>query len=305
MDPEAGRQQAAVRASLDLGGLLVERVVDLEDTPFSLFDIYPDAKPEHVPLLGRLLDARTFEPESGNLLLSFHSILVRVGGSTILVDTCCGNDKRRAARPAWDRRDGPFLANLAAAGVRPEEVDFVMCTHLHADHVGWNTRLVDGRWVPTFPNAQYLFAEAEYAHWKAAHERAAPEAPILYGSFADSVLPVVRSGQAVMVGPTHSPVTGVHLEPVPGHTPGNVMVRLEGSRSRAVCSGDVVHHPAQFVFPDWSTRFCTDPAQSRESRRQFVERTADTADYVLPAHFQEPSFGRIVRDGRRYRFLAP
>jgi len=290
-------------APLDLGGVTIDRVVDLENTPFSLFDIYPDATPEDVPLLARRLDPRTFDAARGDLLLSFHALLLRVGGRTILVDTCCGNDKSRPARPAWDGRDGPFIANLAAAGVRPEDVDFVLCTHLHADHVGWNTRLLDGRWVPTFPNAQYLFAEAEYRHWKAMHDRAGPGAPILYGAFADSVLPVVERGQAVMVGPTHSPVAGVELEPVPGHTPGNVVVRVEGSRGRAVCCGDVLHHPAQFVFPDWSTRFCTDPARSRASRRRFIEQAADGPDFVLPAHFQAPWSGRVVRDGVHYRFV--
>lgn len=301
MDFEA-TSDTAEPDTLDLGGITISRIIDLADTAFSLFDIYPDATPEDVATLAGRLGADCFEAAAQCVLLSFHALLLRRGDCTILVDTCCGNDKQRPARPVWNARQGPFLDNLAAAGVAPEDVDFIMCTHLHADHVGWNTRLSNGRWVPTFANAQYLFAEAEYAHWKAQHDQAGPDAPILYGSFVDSVLPVVKSGQAVMVAPDHSPTTGIHLQPTPGHTPGNVVVWVEGDSHRAVCSGDVLHHAAQLIFPDWSTRFCSDPARSRATRKSFIAQTADTTDYVLPAHFQGPSFGRILRDGPVYRF---
>jgi glyoxylase-like metal-dependent hydrolase (beta-lactamase superfamily II) len=227
---------------------------------------------------------------------------VRTGRYTILVDSCIGNDKDRPTRPKWHRRQGDFLTQLAAAGVTPDDVDFVMCTHLHADHVGWNTRLVNGAWVPTFPKAQYLIAEPEYAHWKRQHDSNPPE-PVLHGSFADSVLPVVQAGQAVMVRMDHEVEAGLHLEPAVGHTPGNVVIHVQNEGRHAVLLGDVLHHPVQLAYPEWSTRFCEDPAQSAKTRRGLIECYADTQTRLVTAHFAAPTFGRAVRDGASFGFV--
>ena len=268
--------------------------------PFPAGAIYPDATPDAVQAAAARFGPRFIDAARGDLLLSFHCFVVRTPQHTILVDTCVGNDKPRAARPHWHMRSGGFLTALAQAGVRPEDVDFVMCTHLHADHVGWNTRLVDGVWKPTFPRAQYVMAETEYTYW---HDRHATEGDgLLYGSFADSVLPVGASGQAVMVPSNHSVAPGVALEPAPGHTPGNVILHVMDANQHAILCGDVLHHPIQLLHPAWSTRFCTDPAQSRETRKAFVERFAGSDTRVLAAHFQAPTGGRIVRDGSGYGF---
>jgi len=181
---------------ISIGRFKIARIVDLDDAPFSARVVYPDSTTEIIRAAQRRLGARFIDPASLDLLLSFHCYVVRTERHTILVDTCVGNDKHRPTRPAWNHRQGPFLDRLRRAGVAPEDVDFVMCTHLHADHVGWNTRLVEGRWVTTFPKAQYLIAETEYRFWLGEHE-SRPSVPVTYGSFEDSVLPVVTSGQAV------------------------------------------------------------------------------------------------------------
>ena len=288
----------------DLGAIRIDRIVDLDRTPFSVFDIYPDAQPASFPALAARLPRDVVDVANAALLLSFHSLLIRVDGLNILVDTCCGDHKERPQRPAWHRRQGPYLANLAAAGVSVEDIDIVMCTHLHADHVGWNTRLENGRWVPTFPNARYLFSEIEYCHWEAQHTLADAASPILYGSFADSVLPVMKSGQAELVGDRHRAHPKVELLAAPGHTPGNLLIRLAGDDREAVLCGDVLHHPIQLLQPLWSTRFCADPQRSRQTRLALLDEVADRGDAVLPAHFRSPWVGRVVRDGSVYRFEA-
>jgi len=285
-----------------VGGVSINRIVDLENSPFEAAAIYPDATLDIVrPLVERFGELH-FDAASLDLLLSFHAYLIRTDKHTILLDLCCGNDKKRPTRPAWHLRDGPFLDNLAAAGVQSEDVDFVLCTHLHADHVGWNTRLINGDWVPTFTNAQYLFAEKEYDHWRREHENN-PEESVLYGSYLDSVLPVIDSGQAKLVAPNHAVENGVYLEPAFGHTPGNVMLHVEDGGDHAILCGDAIHHPVQLAYPDWSTGFCTDPIQSRSTRMALLEDYADTKTLLLPAHFQSPDYGQIGRDGNGYRIL--
>jgi len=283
-----------------VGAVSVRRVAELENIPFAASDIYADQSEDIIRGLKDIFGARHIDPKSLALLLSFHSFVVRSGGRTILVDACVGNHKARPTRPAWHLRDGAFLADLAAAGVAPEDVDVVLCTHLHADHVGWNTKLENGAWKPTFPNAEYLFAEKEYAHWKQQFD-ANPTEPLNYGSFEDSVLPVVAAGQATMVAGDHRVESGIYLEPAYGHTPGNVLVHLEGGGDHAILSGDVIHHLVQLAHPDWSTNFCFDGDQSRRTRIGLLESYAGTKTLLLPAHFQAPEYGRIQRDGKQFR----
>ncbi len=292
--------------NLAIGQFTIDRLAELEDVPMPPNNMFPDAteavlRAEQPRLGPRHIDA------SLTLLLSFNSFVVRTGKHTILVDACIGNDKERVERPHWHRRKGPFLDHLAGLGVAPEQVDFVLCTHLHADHVGWNTKLVNGQWVPTFPKAQYLFAEAEYAHWKRCHD-ASPGEPLMHGSFADSVLPVVRSGQATMVAMNHRVQAGVQLEPAVGHTPGNVVLHIEDGGGHAVLLGDVMHHPIQLAHPEWSTHFCFDAVQSRQTRRTLLERFAGSQTRLLTAHFQAPApkrsnAVRVVRDGAAFGYV--
>ena len=233
--------------------------------------------------------------------MSLHSYVIRTARHTILVDTCIGNDKHRPDTKSWHMRDSCFLSDLAALGVAPEAVDFVLCTHLHVDHVGWNTRLDNGRWVPTFPNATYLFHRVEYDYWET-HEMDSSVGSGLTPreSFVDSVLPVVEAGQAALVEGDYAIDDSLRLEPSPGHSPGHVFLNLDSAGSSAVFTGDVMHHPVQVALPEWNSRYCYEPAQSRATREAIVDRCADTATVLLAAHFPEPVAGRIIStDGRR------
>lgn len=240
------------------------------------------------------------EPETNKIILAIQSYILRTPRHTILVDTCVGNNKPRPGRPMFDQLNLPYLADLAAAGVRPEEVDFVLCTHLHVDHVGWNTQLVDGRWVPTFPNAKYIFARTEYEFWRQRHLDGT-EGPVP-NVYDDSVLPVMEAGQAVLVDMDHQIDDGMWFEPAPGHTAGNVVLNLQSEGARAVLSGDVMHHPLQLVRPEWSSRACEDPVQSAATRRALIERYADTDTLIAPAHFASPSMGHIVSRGDAFGY---
>lgn len=281
------------------GSTKISRVIDLESVPYPFDAIYPDATEEIIRQLAERLPEQHFSDSKTEVHLSFHSYLVRTEHHTILVDMCCGNDKDRPARPVWHMRNGPFLENLSSAGVTREDVDYVMCTHLHADHVGWNTMLDNGEWVPTFPNAQYLFAEKEFDYWQGLHDANPPE-PVMYGSFADSVLPVMDTGQAVLVAGDHEVGSGVHLEPAYGHTPGNVVIHVEDGDGHAVLCGDTIHHPVQLIHPEWSTNFCADQDQSRATRLALMNEYAGTDSILLPAHFQAPEYGQLRRDGKAF-----
>ena len=201
-------------------------------------------------------------------------------------------------------QNAPFIEELANVGVHPEEVDFVLCTHLHVDHVGWNTKLVDGRWVPTFPNAKYIFSRNEYELWESRHENgAAVPVPLVY---EDSVLPIVEAGQAIIVEDTHQIDDGMWLEPAPGHTPGHVMLNLKSREETALMSGDAIHHPIQLIRPEWSSRACEDPHMSAVSRTKMLERVADTNTLLCPAHFGSPTMGHVIshpNGGFRYRLI--
>ncbi len=286
--------------ALRIGDFEVHRLADFAGPSFPPAEFFPDFDPEVLRENAELLGPSLIDPESGMLVMSFHCFLVKTPRHKILIDTCLGNDKERPSRPRWHRLKSSWLADLAAAGARPEEVDYVMCTHLHWDHVGWNTRLVDGSWVPTFPNARYLMARREFGHWQEVH-RGGEESPHSL-SFADSVLPVVKSGQAVLVEDDFAFEDGLSFESAPGHTPGNVVIHALSRGQRGVFMGDVIHHPLQLLRPDWSTRACSDLLLSRQTRERLIEEHCEKGSLVLPAHFPPPSAGRILRHKRAYRF---
>jgi glyoxylase-like metal-dependent hydrolase (beta-lactamase superfamily II) len=288
----------------NVGEFQISRVIESEVPIFDPMVFLPDADADVVAANKDWMIPRYMEAESGLLIFAFQSYIIRTARHTILVDTCVGNDKPRPARPQWHMMNGPYLADLAAAGVQPEEVDFVLCTHLHVDHAGWNTRLVDGRWVPTFPNAKYIFARTEYELWEGRHE-SGNDGPVP-SVFEDSVLPVMEAGQAVLVDMDHQIGEGIWFEPAPGHTDGSVVVNLSSGTETAVLSGDVIHHPIQLVRPDWSSRACEDRVLSATTRRALIERYADTDTLLAPAHFASPTMGHIVTKGEAfgYRLLG-
>ncbi len=293
----------------NLGNLAIDSVVESEGPFFKLDFLLPDAPPDLIAANAEWLAPIFYDPASALLRLSFHSFVIRTRHHTILVDGCVGNDKERPLRPNWHRKQFPFIARLAALGVRPDDVDFVLCTHLHADHVGWNTKLDNGRWVPTFPKARYIFSKTEYAHWEREHRAALATgaAPPNHGSFADSVLPVVEAKRADLVADDHAIDDGLWLEAAPGHTPGNVVLHARGDGKtggdgHAIFLGDIVHSAVQFAAPAISSRFCADPEASRRSRRGLIERFAERDTIVLAAHFPAPTAGRILRHKDAFRF---
>lgn len=282
--------------AITVGDAVLVRVEEIIDTSFTAQGFFPAFDPEALgPHLSWLVPRHYIE-ERGALVLSMHSWVVRTGRHVVLVDTCIGNDKDRMPREHWHRLRTPFLQRLRAAGVEPEAVDYVMCTHMHADHVGWNTVREDGRWVPTFPRARYLFSRIEYEHWVAHPD----PSPIRRNALADSVLPIVAAGRAEMIEDGHE-VDGVFtVELAPGHTPGNVHIRLVSRGSEAVFAGDSIHHPIQVYRPDWSTVACFDPVASAASRRGLLERCCERQTLLFPAHFAAPHGGRVHEAGGRF-----
>jgi glyoxylase-like metal-dependent hydrolase (beta-lactamase superfamily II) len=273
--------------------------VESEGPLLSPFEIFGDCTQAHLDANRDWLVPRFQDAASGLLTITIQSFLVRQPGLTILVDSCGGNDKERA-RPHFHRQRGPWLDTLRASGVAPEQIDVVLCTHLHVDHVGWNTRLENGRWVPTFPNARYLIAQREWDYWRTA----GPAALQRTGDFiTDSVLPIIESGQADMIGDEHAIRSDISVEPAHGHTPGQKMMRLGSGGREALLIADLMHHALQVRYPEWSTRFCVDPDQARQTRIKFFQQNADSGRLVFPCHFPSPTGGRILRDGAGYRFV--
>ena len=287
-----------------VGAYEITRVAEIDRMGVDPKFLFGNVTPEILAANRDWLGPRLIEPDD-RLVLSFHTYVVRTPHHVILVDTCNGNDKPRPSMLAWNMMKTPYLENLAAAGVRPEDVDYVMCTHLHTDHVGWNTRLVDGKWVPTFPNAKYLMAKVEFDYFNGVH-RSNPPLPVNRGSFIDSVLPIVEHNRAVMVATDHvlegSVGNGIWLEHSPGHTPGGVQIRVAAKDGRATMSGDIIHHPLQFAEPVLSNPADVDPARAVTTKLKLMNECADSDLVLLTGHFPEPTLGKVTRHGERFRF---
>jgi glyoxylase-like metal-dependent hydrolase (beta-lactamase superfamily II) len=284
-------------ADFSLGQITVHRIVESICREFAPLEFFPQTTPADWAKHRGWMEPRALDPASGNLVLPIQGFLVRTRHHTILVDTCVGDHKPREARPFWHRlKLNTFLPRLAAAGVRPEDVDYVMCTHLHWDHVGWNTRLSDGRWVPTFPNAKYIFAKREWDSFEDFH-RKTPQP-----HYFDSLLPVVEAKQAQFVDMDFALDDEVRLEPTPGHTPGHVAVRLASGGAQAVITGDCIHSPVQCLEPAWVMRADADHEQAARTRKRFLESCSEKPITVCATHFPEPSIGRVVRRGDAFWF---
>lgn len=272
-----------------VGDARISRVVEIEGASPGTF-FFAEGTPEK--LLQQAWLKPHFMTDEGRLNAAIHCFIVESRGKTIAVDTCVGNDKPRAIKN-WNLRQGRFLEDLAEAGFPRERIDTVLCTHLHVDHVGWNTMLKDGKWVPTFPNARYLFGAKEFVHWSAAtdeSDRAIQQ---------DSVRPIMDAGLAQLVGMDHRITPEVWLEPTPGHTPGHVSVRISSKGGDAVITGDLMHHPVQCALPDMAARFDADPAAARRTRREFLEKYKDGKVLVLGTHFATPTAGYVRSSGTR------
>jgi len=280
---------------LHVGDLTIHRIIEQETTFLPATDLFPALTPDI--LAGNrqwMRQAGALDAEDV-LILCFQSYIVRTPHHTVLVDSCIGNDKPRPLRPKWNMKtDGTYMRALAEAGFSVGDIDFVMCTHLHVDHVGWNTRLQDGRWIPTFPNARYIFGKAEFDYWKEQNVKA--EVP----PFVDSVLPVVEARRADIVGNDYVIGDHVRIVPTPGHTPGHVAFSFGRGKDDAVFSGDLMHSPLQTRYPELSAKFDVDQAQAAATRRNFLERYCDTDTLCCTAHFPSPSTGKIRRSGNGF-----
>ncbi len=236
-------------------------------------------------------------PEQDRLVTSIHSWLIRTKHHTILLDCCGGNHKSRPGFPRFHQQNHPYLQRLRDAGVAPQDIDIVLCTHLHSDHVGWNTMLKDGRWVPTFPNAKYLFSRLEH---DLGDPRGNPEAEADLQrkySYRDSVLPVIEAGQAVIVDGEHALDDTLTIVAAPGHTRGHMAMWLASSVQRALFAGDVLHHPLQIYAPHWNSAFCEQPNVARATRMQMLELCVEHRAKLFPAHFGFPHVARVLRAG--------
>jgi glyoxylase-like metal-dependent hydrolase (beta-lactamase superfamily II) len=279
--------------AIQLGDILIDRIVELE-TPFMTpAAMFPDAPPEAFEAHRHWLEPWALCPHSGKLIIAIQTWIIHTPRHLVLVDTCIGCGKTNRYFPEWHQRsDTQWLRSLLAKGIDPAQVDYVFCTHLHGDHCGWNTQLVDGRWVPTFPNATYIISEPELRHTASANSPA----------YQESVLPVIEAGLVKAVTTDFELDEHLWLEATPGHTPGHVAVHLRSGNENAVLCGDLIHSPLQCHHPEWRYWIDSDPQQAIATRKRFLQEQCETQRLVLPAHFPGKSAGFVDTAGPAYSF---
>ncbi len=282
--------------SWQVGAVKVTRVVEMEIPIAPENAIFKQATSVALRAIPWLYP--NFVNDQDQMLLSMHALLVEAPGLRLVVDTCVGNDKPRAGMTGPNGLSTNFLEKVAEAGWTRESVDVVICTHMHVDHVGWNTMLEDGKWVPTFPNARYLFGKTEFAHWSA--EGDAEQQAIL----ADSVQPILDAGLAEFVDMDYRVSPEVYLVPTTGHTPGHVSVMIESSGETAVITGDMTHHPCQLAHPDWSPSFDSDQDAAAVTRAKMFAEWADQPILVIGTHYAAPTAGHVKREGAGFRLFS-
>jgi glyoxylase-like metal-dependent hydrolase (beta-lactamase superfamily II) len=287
-----------------VGKATVTRIEETYQPVYSLKELFPEFSEEIFREHQHWLAPNHYDLASRKIKLSVHSWLLQIGGQKILIDACCGNHKLRPTRPWWNMLNTPYLERLAAAGARPDEIDLVMCTHLHHDHVGWNTQLRDGKWVPTFPNARYVFSRPDVEYFQKM-DIDPKTAPAEFGTFRECVLPVIDAGRAELVTGPHRLNDQIEIAPAPGHSPGHVVFKLESGGAHAAFIGDVFHHLLQVYYPSWNFPKNSDPEQARTSRRAVLEHCASKGALVLPGHVGAPFGGYIdaAEKGFRPRFI--
>ena len=279
-----------------IGEVEIVQVVEMEDNElFSTF--IPEAKPEKV--LGIEWLRPHFMDESGKLKALVQSFIIKSNGKNILIDTCNGNGKERPNMPTWGNLQTGFLKKIKDVGINSESIDIVVCTHLHFDHVGWNTKLENRKWVPTFPNATYLLSKEEYEYWIKKPEK---EMVDDFNGIDDSVTPIVKAGLAKFVADDYRIDENVRFIPTPGHTPHHISVVIESQGVKAIISGDVMHHPCQIAHQEWTTLADTYPDQTIETRKKFLNEIKNTDTLLIGSHFSNPVAGKVVQVGNEYIF---
>ncbi|MFB7629436.1 MBL fold metallo-hydrolase [Streptomyces sp. NPDC056149] len=292
--------------TLTLGDVEITRVPELPARGRARGYVFPDVPREHWRANESWLAPTFLDPAADEVRLLIQTWLVRSGGRTILIDTGVGNDRERPAMPNFHRLNTDYLTRLTAAGVRPQDVDTVICTHIHVDHVGWNTHLTDGgQWRPTFPHAQYLIPRADFDYFNPANGHRTRAGAQMANVFEDSITPVHQAGQTLLwEGDHHDVDAQLRIEPAPGHTPGSAVVWLRSGTHQAVFAGDLLHSPLQIVEPDDCPGFDEDEPRARSSRRRVLGEAADRGALLLPAHFPGPGAAEVRRAGDRFAVRA-
>lgn len=286
---------------LEAGRVAVTCIPDMANVAWQAKAIFGGLSRDDLELAAERSPAGTVDPVGETVALSFNCYVIETPEYVALIDGGIGDGKERPHRPAWHRRETKFLETLKAIGIAPEDVDIVINTHLHADHVGWNTRREGETWRPTFPNARYVVSEVELGHWIAVHE-AEPQGYTLHGAFADSVLPIIRSVGFEAVASDAEVVPGLTLRPAPGHSPGMVVVSLATGEGEVLFLADAVHHPLQLGDDSIVCNFCEDPKQARTTRIALLADAAAANTVLAPYHFPAPVFGRLEADAASFRF---
>ncbi len=267
-----------------IGKIKITRIVELLVWGNNAF-VLPDAENE----LCKSMDWMNphFMNDDGDLFFSVHALIIDTGERRIIVDTCIGNDKQLAV-PDWDKMQTTFLSDLEDAGYAKDSIDTVLCTHLHVDHVGWNTMLVNDEWVPTFSKARYLFAKDEWEHWDA-NEDEIEIGPVMQ----QSIRPIIEADLVELVDCEHQVCEGVKLIPTPGHTPGHVSVHISSEGKEALITGDFVHHPVQFSRPHWCSSADSDQERGLQTRKKLFSEYVDSDVLIIGTHFSTPTAGYI------------
>ena len=277
--------------SWTIGDVKITSIIEIEDAGKVIQEGIPSATQENISQISWLKP--DFADDEGNLKAFVQAFVVETKDYRIMVDPCVGNSKLRKSLPAWNNLQTNFLERLEMAGCKRGDIDRVFCTHLHFDHVGWNTMLQDGKWVPTFPRARHLIVEKEFNYWKGRPER---EVEDDHTGVSDSVIPVFEAGLVDLIPEGRSISEEISLLPTFGHTPFHASVLIKSGGKQAVITGDVLHHPCQIAHPEWETLYDTDKEQARNSRRALLERFADTDTFIIGSHFAAPTAGYLRRD---------
>jgi glyoxylase-like metal-dependent hydrolase (beta-lactamase superfamily II) len=284
----------------DIGAVRVHRIEEWRGNFAPPEHLLAGCTPEAFAPYAERFSPGYYDLQERKLFAFLQSWVLEVDGLRILFDTGAGNDKERSGIPVFGNLSTDFLGNLRRAGFAPEDIDVVVCSHLHIDHVGWNTVLREGRWEPTFPNARYLLPAVDEEFWNPANAAQFPEQvgrAVNSGVYEDSVAPVIAAGMAELVQPGHRVAEGITLEAAPGHTPGQMVMHVSSRGEHALFVGDVLHHPVQVHHPEWNSVFCENPEQSRATRRAVLAKAADLDALLVPAHFGGQHVCRVRRLG--------
>lgn len=274
--------------ALQIGDIKITSIIEIEGGDL-IQEIIPNATPENIAKISWLKPY--FADENNNLKALVQSFVIETNNECIIVDTCIGNKKIRPETKKWSNLQTDFLQRLEKQFKR-ETISKIICTHLHFDHVGWNTTLINDRWEPTFPNARYLFVDKEFNYWKDFPKQ---EIEDDFAAIREAVLPLFNAGLVDLIPANHKISNEISLIPTHGHTPGHVSVLIKSKNKQAVITGDVFHHPCQIAHPDWQS-FDTDPKQALTSRRKLLEEYADTETLIIGSHFSSPAGGVLLRD---------